>query len=449
MSRNKPIQPPGKTISIQSPGSGPGGGRPIQPPGAPPGGGFPLRPPGRGIPIASQPEAPPKPPSGFVPFALGFRPFFLLGPLWGVVSILVWLVILEGGFMPAWQLPPGWWHGHEMVFGFVGAMAAGFLLTAVPNWTGGDHLKGRLLAGLVGVWLAGRLVMGFSHLLPFWLSSGIDLLFLFLVMLATGLPVIQSKRWNQGAFPALLGLLWCADVLFHLEGLGVVEDGMRRGLWLGADVVAWIIVIFGGRMLPMFTRTTLLTRGIDPGVMMKPWVEWGSVISLVLIAVCDLFLAEVSWSGWIFLLAALIHGVRLAGWQPVKCRIEPLVWVLHLGYGWLIVGFFLRGLSLLWEVMPMNDALHAQTVGAIGMLAVGISSRVSLAHTGRPLMASRGVVGVYLALFVAALVRVLGGWIAPEWLVPLSGLIWIGAFGLFVSIFAPKLLRPRLDGRPG
>lgn len=381
-------------------------------------------------------------------FAYGFRPFFLLAGLWAVISMGMWLMIYSGAWEPELLLPPSWWHAHELLFGFLAAAAAGFLLTAVSNWTGQIRLHGRPLAALVAIWLAGRVCMLFAPLVPAWIASVADLMFLPLLVAATALPVIRSGRYHQGAFTALMGLLWVGNLLVHLEILGVVETA-RTGFLIGIDAMVWVIVALGGRMLPAFTQNAFAAQGINARIVVRPQVEKLAVGGMALVILGDALAPDHVVTGVALIAVALVHGVRLSGWQPLKTRWTPIAWVMHLAYAWLVLGLALRGVAILTDWMSASTALHALTVGAFGVAVTGIMSRVSLAHTGRPLVTRPTIVAIYVLVAVAAVLRVGLVELAPDLAVMASGAAWAAGFAMFLGVYGPILMRPRADGRPG
>ncbi|MBF0110023.1 MAG: NnrS family protein [Magnetococcales bacterium] len=387
--------------------------------------------------------------SGPVLFAYGFRPFFLLGSLWGVLAMTLWLMILYGPLESPGLLPSSWWHGHEMIFGFVAAMAAGFLLTAVTNWTQTTPLRGIPLMALAGIWLLGRIFMWLAPEGALWVVAALDLAFLPGLMIAITLPVVRTKKYHQGVFPALVGLLWLANLMFHLEWLGIVAESAVMGMRLGVDAILWLIVIFGGRMLPSFTQNALSALGTRGQLQTWPFIEHAANWSMAVVSVLDLLFLDHWATGYLFIIVAVIHAVRLSGWQTHRVLNTPIVWVLHLGYAWLAAGFVFRGVSVLTDGMLPTTAIHALTVGCFGITIMGIMTRVSLAHTGRPLQPKAILSGLFILLALTALLRLDLVPIDYGWAVSLSGIAWVCAFLVFFLEFFPILTQPRVDGRPG
>jgi uncharacterized protein involved in response to NO len=394
------------------------------------------------IPIVDMQLRPPR--AGWAPFALGFRPFFMAAGIHAVLLIALWLAVLQGRL--ALGAPsPLLWHGHEMLFGFTVAVIAGFLLTAVQNWTDLRTPSGKPLAALFGLWLAGRisfLVPG----LPAALVAAVDLAFLPALALALALPILKRKQLHNYPFPLMLLALAAANVLVHLELLGR-SDTASLGLHLAVYVAVTMIAVVGGRVIPNFTDNKLRTRA-------RRWktIEW-LVPAATLAALLAALAAPTSqFTVLLAALAAVVHAIRLAGWYTHKFWSVPLLWVLHLGYAWIALGFALLGLAAAGVSAAAGSALHAFTAGGIGVLTLGMMARVSLGHTGRLLEPAPLMTWAFVAINLAALVRVAVPLFLPASHaagMAASGLLWMAAFGLFAAIYAPILLRPRIDGKPG
>jgi uncharacterized protein involved in response to NO len=381
------------------------------------------------------------------PFALAFRPFFLLAGLAAAVLIPIWAIAFASG-----RLGPNYygfieWHGHEMVFGYAVAVAVGFLLTAARNWTGIETVKGTPLAALAALWLLGRVVPFFPGPLPGWLIAAADLAFLPAVALALGGPLWRARHYKSFAFVLVFALLTGANAVIHLERLGLIAGGARQALYFAVDLIVLLIVIMGGRVIPFFTEKAL------PGVRMRRWpvVEAAAVSGLVLLAALEALYPQSDAVAVAALLAAVANGVRLVGWWSGRVWGVPLLWVLHAGYGWLVAGLALRAAAGVGWVAP-SLALHALTAGAIGLTTLGMMARVALGHTGRPLRLPRGMATGFVLLALAGLVRVLLPMLFPAQYVAwigLSGALWALAFFTFLVLYVPILMRARIDGRPG
>jgi uncharacterized protein involved in response to NO len=385
-------------------------------------------------------------------FAAPFRVFFFLAGLYSIVIMGLWLPVYVGAMALPERFGPALWHGHEMIFGYTGAVLAGFLLTAVANWTGVPAWTGRPLAWLGGVWLAGRVAVTCGDSWPGWLVALVDLAYLPALAVMVALPVLKTGNRRQLVFLVLLAGLTAANLMVHLEAMGVLAGGGRRGLVLAVTLVVAIIAVMGGRIIPMFTANALRQRGDLVAPKVRPWVERLALPVLIGLAGAELFDETGPAAALAALSAALIHGVRLSGWRGHRTLDQPILWVLHLGYGWLVFGLLLKGLAPLLPDQPPNLALHALTVGAIGTLSLGVMTRVALGHTGRPFQVAPVVVAGYALITAAALVRVAGPWLMAGGGVPVmhaAGGLWAAAFAAFLAGYAGILTSPRVDGRPG
>lgn len=381
-------------------------------------------------------------------FALGFRPFFLAAGIAAALLIGVWVAALRGVALPTLYDPVGGpmaWHGHEMLFGYVSAVVAGFLLTSVRNWTGLPTPTGAWLVGLVALWLAGRVAPFLPASIPPAWGAGMDLAFLPALAIALAIPLLRQNNARNLIFVPILLALAIANLLFHLQVLGVAATG-RTGQLLAVDLIVLVITIIGGRVVPFF-----IDRAIPEAQPVgRPTLDALCVAGVVALGVLRLLGADDALRVVAGLTAAL-HGARLAGWHDVRLWSKPLLWVLYLGYAWLVVGFAMTALSGLVPRFT-SLALHAFTAGAMGSMTLGMMTRVSLGHTGRPLVASGPAIFSFVAIFAMGLTRVVLPAIAPSLyheLVVVAGLLWIAAFLPFVAAFAPILVRPRPDGRAG
>jgi uncharacterized protein involved in response to NO len=383
------------------------------------------------------------PPAGFALWRLGFRPFYLLASGFAALSVLLW-VLQYGGHLPASYVRSPAWHGHEMVYGYTMAVVAGFLLTAVRNWTGKPTPAGAPLIALAALWVAGRVLV----LTPFATAAAIvNAAFPIAVAVGIGVPIAQSRNRRNYFFVGLLLLLGLAVLAFHLAHLGVLPWPERASLQVGLDVVLFIMAVMGGRVIPMFTN-----NGI-PGVeaTRKPWLEKLALGGVLALLAADLLQAPSAVVAALALLVALAHAARLYLWQSWRTFGTPIVWVLHVAYGWIVVHLVLRGLAALGIVSDLL-AVHALTVGAIGGLTIGMMTRTARGHTGRPLVADRFEVACYVLVALAAVVRVFGGLLLPGAYgatVAVSGICWSAAFALYAVRYWPVLSRPRIDGKPG
>jgi len=382
-------------------------------------------------------------PEGFALWSLGFRPFYLIASIFASSSILLW-ISQYSGHLPAEFLRSPAWHGHEMLFGYTMAVIAGFLLTAVANWTGKPTPTHGALMALAALWVAGRVLV----LTPFALAAAVvNVAFPVALAFGIGKAIVQSGNRRNYFFLALLGLLGVAVLAFHLSHLDVFPWPERASLQVGLDVVLFIMAVIGGRVIPMFTN-----NGV-PGAQAtrKPMVERAALIGALALIGIDI-LPTPGWLVAVIAFAvALAHAIRLYLWRPHRTRGVPLVWVLHLAYAWMVVYLVLRGLAELGLVEPVF-AVHALTIGAIGGMTIGMMTRTARGHTGRPLKADRYEVACFVLIAIAAFVRVFGGMWLPNAYVPtvmLSGICWSIAFALYAVRYWPILSRVRVDGKPG
>lgn len=383
--------------------------------------------------------------------AYPFRLFFVLVGLYGVLLAPLWLGILLWG----WPLPDGMdplrWHVHEMLFGLVAAAIAGFLLTAICNWTGAAPLRGRGLFLLALAWLAGRLAPWWPGIAP-WMLALADLLFLLAMMLYVARVIIASGSRRNLVMVAVLGLLFIANLLIHLDFCGVLPGLARGAETMAINLIVVLMVVVAGRITPSFTANWLERNGGQ-----RSWVRQHPGLDRVVIAVTALMIVTDWLAGLplvgavVALAAAAFNAARLAGWGGWHCRREPLLWVLHLGYGWVVVALLLKGLTPWLPGVSPVVWVHAAGVGAMGTLILGVMTRVALGHTGRPLVLPRGAVVIYGLVTIAALARLVSavGWVGYQMPLMVSGLTFSAAFALFLLLYWPLLSTPRVDGRPG
>jgi uncharacterized protein involved in response to NO len=377
---------------------------------------------------------------GVALFGIGFRPFFLLAGIAAAVLIGLW----TAAFASLLHLSPAHggvhWHAHEMVFGYAAAVIGGFLLTAVRNWTGLPTIAGAPLAALSLLWLAGRvapLVPG----LPPWAVAGVDLAFLPALALAVAVPLWKARHVKSYAFPALLAGMAAANLLTHVNAQ---EYGVRASL-AGLYLVVVVIAILAGRVVPFFTERALQVR-----LKRSPATERLSYTALYAWVVVELFWPGSPVAPAFALLAAAAQAWRLAGWYAPGVLRVPLLWVLWLGYAWIVAGFALLAGARAHLLAPAL-AVHAFAIGGVGVMTVGMMARVSLGHSGRPLQTVPAMVWSFGLVLASAVTRVLLPLALPggqaRWVV-ISGLLWVAAFAIFVVVYAPILVAPRADGRP-
>lgn len=383
---------------------------------------------------------------------LGFRPFFLLAGTSAAFLIMLWGLFFSSSSVEGMNVlayGPVYWHGHEMIFGFIAAVVAGFLLTAAKNWTGRQTASGTLLLLLVILWVLARVLPFFPAIFPYWFVAVIDISFLPAVA-ATLLPLlIKTRNYRNLIFIGILLLLGTANIAFHLGVAGRIDFGQRNGLYAAVYLILLLISIMGGRVIPFF-----IERGLAQGLRCRSYPVIEISASLALLFLGGLHTANVTgvYIIIIALIAATLHFIRLAGWYSNGVWRVPLLWVLVLAYAWIVTGLFLLALALagLFEV---SLALHALTIGGIGLMTMGMMVRVSMGHSGRKLCAPAYMPVAFAALNVAVVVRVVLPIIMPAdgyyiWVIT-SAMIWVAAFVVFTLRMSPVLIKPRVDGRPG
>jgi uncharacterized protein involved in response to NO len=380
--------------------------------------------------------------AGAALFSYGFRPFFLGGAAWAAVCIVLWIPQLTGALWLRTAYPPLDWHIHEMLYGYVAAVIAGFLLTAIPNWTGRLPICGAPLAALAALWLAGRLAMLLSVQLGILATALIDIAFLATLAFTAAREVVAGRNWRNLRVLVVLGVLIAGNVVFHAEAylLGSADFGIR----IGIAAVIMLITLVGGRIIPSFTHNWLARR--DKGRLPTPF----SRFDVASIAVSAVALAVwVAWpdavmTGFALIAASIMQAIRVARWAGDRTIADRLVLVLHIGYAFVPVGFALLGASIVYpSVIPGTVGIHAWTAGAIGLMTLAVMTRASLGHTGQPLAAGAGTHAIYLFALCAVTLRMIAGFDGSMMLLELASAAWVAAFGGFVLLYGPTLLRQR------
>ncbi|AFL73689.1 NnrS family protein [Thiocystis violascens] len=377
--------------------------------------------------------------------ALGFRPFFLAAGLSAILSVAVWLAILSGLWPQPSYLAGAAWHAHEMLFGYLAAVIAGFLLTAVRNWTGMPTPTGARLAALVGLWLVGRLAPWLG--LPPLLIALLDLAFFPALAVALWRPLWHGPNPVNRVFLAVFAGMTLAGAMVHLDALGLFAGGATRGHRLMLDLVLAILLLVSGRVMPFFIKSGI--AGARPQAF--PILERLTFVVAAGLPIVDLIQPFSRLAGGLAITLGLLQLARLLGWHDRRIWTTPMLTVLYVGLLWLALGLVLDGLPAFVALTP-RGALHALAVGAIGVVTLGMMSRVAVGHTGRPMQAAPLTLVAFVLINLAAVLRGLAPLFAPAnyqaWLMA-GGLCWILAFGLFLWVHAPLLLRPRPDGQPG
>ncbi|UCI22932.1 NnrS family protein (plasmid) [Mesorhizobium sp. B2-1-8] len=377
----------------------------------------------------------------------GFRPFFLLGSFYAGGAVLFWLPLFYGRLATLSTFVPVDWHIHEMLFGYLAAIVTGFLLTAIPNWTGRLPVQGVPLLALVVAWLAGRIAVFFSALIGWQAAAALDCTFLLAVITAAGIEIVAGRNWRNLKVLAPVTVLFASNVAFHIEAhLNGISDISRR-LAIGAAIV--LIMIVGGRIIPSFTRNWLVRE--NPGRLPAPFGRFDTLTILVsaIALAAWTFSPMETGTGLLLIAAAALNAIRLLRWAGDRTLRDPLVLILHLAFVFVPAGLLLCGLSAITPAMvPSAAGAHAFGVGAVACMTLAIMSRSTLGHTGRALQATSGTCAVYVAILLAAALRI-GAAFAPghEVLVYLSGAAWAAAFLGYVMVFGGMLVRPRLRSR--
>ncbi len=376
-------------------------------------------------------------------FSHGFRLFFLLAGLQGALAVPIWVLIYLGpGTVPS-LFPPAAWHAHEMLFGYGVAAVAGFLLTATPNWTGRAPVKGMPLVVLGAVWLAGRAAAAFGSASPL-LATVVDLAFVPILVVVLW-PALRQAALRNRILLGVLALLFFGDAAMHLGALDITPGSIPTGEILAIDTLALLISIIGGRVVPAFTGNAL-PPGSEP-VRAESRIDRLAILSVAATLLSDLVVPGAA-AGAVAIAAAGLNAARMVGWRSGATVDRPILWVLHLGYAWLVFGLLWKGLAGVLDLLPPATASHGITVGAIGTMTLAVMSRAALGHTGRALVAPRPVALAYGLITAAALTRIAAPFVPGEATVVMlaaSSSLWSIAFALFLIVYVPILLSPRVD----
>ena len=380
-------------------------------------------------------------------FGLGFRVFFALAGLSALILIVLWNAIFKGTLTVDNYFAPNYWHAHEMLLGYAVAVIAGFLLTAVKNWTGKPTLTGDKLAGLALLWLYGRILPFYAGLLPDALIAAVDFTFLPVLAYQISKPIMQAKHFKSLIFIGLLLLLTLGNGLVHAEILGLYQNTALTGIQLLVASIILLILIIAGRVFPFF-----IERGLHGTLLIRnPLLDALSIGSAVAVFALQLWGVSGTFLALTAIFAVIVNIARLSSWYVHRIWYVPLLWILYVGYGWIVIGFILTAISA-YAWVSVTLALHAFTVGGIGVLTLGMMARVALGHTGRALRASNALAIAFVLINLAALLRVLLPLALPDWYTLLiygSTLSWLAAFSLFMFVYAPILTSPRIDGQEG
>ena len=376
----------------------------------------------------------------------GFRPFFFGGAVWAVAALVLWLCSLAGALDLPSAFDPLSWHRHEMLFGFVGAVVAGFLLTAIPNWTGRLPIAGRSLAALFGLWAAARVAVLFSASTGPLTAAVLDAGFYLVLAGVAAREVLAAKNRNLPIVLLVL-LFGAANAADHAAGAGWLADG-SGGIRAAISLVVMMISLIGGRIVPSFTRNWLAKHGVKDRLPRQPSRYDLATLAATGASLLAWILAPFSpVTGAMLVAAGLMQLVRLTRWGGLRAIRDPLVFILHVGYFWVPVGLLLLGASLLGAAIPGSAAIHALTAGAMGTMILAVMTRATLGHTGRELRASGPTTAIYVLITAGALLRVAAPLQLLDYMqgMRISALAWGGAFLGFVIFYGPILFAPRPD----
>lgn len=385
----------------------------------------------------------------FALFQKGFRPFFLGASTFAILSMVIWTAIYSLQVEIPLYLPASTWHGHEMIFGYGMAAIAGFLLTAIGNWTGIETLTGQRLYWLFLLWLFARILPLLGSQIPLALTALFDLAFMLGLTLAASLPIIQAKSSNNYGIAAKLALLFASNVVFYLGALGVIENGIYLGLYSGLYMILALVLTIGRRVMPFF-----IERAANGRVTLKNWrwLDLSSLLAFLLFWVAELALPFSYWAAGLAAILFGLHSIRLIGWYTAEIWRKPLLWILYLAYALLTLAFALKAATVVFHLNPFL-ALHAFGLSGIALMTLGMMARITLGHTGRDVYNPPKILPLLFSLLIASsVIRVVLPILAPMhyslWVL-LSQSLWIGTFILFTLAYMPMMLAPRIDGKAG
>jgi uncharacterized protein involved in response to NO len=376
-----------------------------------------------------------------------FRPFFLLNAIFALAIVIVWVMVLQGYGPTTLPANTMLWHGHEMLVGFAMATVAGFILTAVATWTGRPPINGLPLALIVVAWVAGRLVMISAGLMPAWLVAVLDMAFPLLLCFLAAREIIGASNRRNYPIVGITALLAILNLVYHLGTMQVLPGADRLAIYLLIHTILLLITVIAGRVVPNFTANWLRARGATRLPVNNVAVDRLTILLTLGVGIGASTAPTGYVTGTLGFAAAVLHTIRLSRWCGLATSDEPLLFVLHIAYSWLPIGYALMGCVAFDWIFAPTAALHALTMGAIGGMILAMTTRVPLGHTGRPLMASRLTVVAYMMLTLAVLARVLGPLIFPDYLatVEWSATGWVLAFAIFIWVYWPVLTRSRDD----
>ncbi|MFO1457121.1 MAG: NnrS family protein [Steroidobacteraceae bacterium] len=384
-------------------------------------------------------------------FACGFRPMFLAGAAFAALAVPAWILLHAGGATAWHALPAQLWHGHEMLFGFGLAAAAGFLLTAVPNWTSTPFRAGLPLAATSLAWVGARLLLAPGLPLGWPAAAALQLAFLPAVIAMIAPPLLRTANRNR-VLLLPLAALWACDAVFLWAAARADVRLASLVLAVTVDLLLVLVTVIGGRIIPAFTANALRMRGEAPGTRTTAWLERALPGAMGLLAFADALAPTATINGALAGLLALAHAWRLSGWEGWRTRGQPILWSLHLAYAWLPLGLALKSAWLLGGLEVGRYWLHALGAGTIATMVFAVITRVALGHSGRPLVVRPSIAAAYVLLHLGALLRVVGPAMFPEdyeRVLAAAAIAWTLAFLCFLVVYAPILVSRRPDGKPG
>lgn len=379
--------------------------------------------------------------------SIGFRPFFLGGSLWAVCAMVMWVLMLADHLALPTRFDPVTWHAHAFLFGYLGAIFAGFLLTALPNWTGRKPVSGGELGTLVAFWLAGRLAIAISLMLPWGVTAAIDLGFPILLAGVILREIVASQSWKHLLVLGLLASFTIANAVFHLDAAQGNIAAQGPGLRLGLGTAVMMIAVIGGRIVPAFTRNWLVKQG-QTARPVPPMQTFDKITLLFTAITLLLWLAWplASFTGLALISTGILHLFRLARWRGWATATEPLLLVLHAGYAFVPIGALAMGAVVFWpNVVTFGTAQHLWMAGAIGLMSLAVMTRATLGHTGSKLHAGTGTVAIYVMIILSVIARLASGIWPDLLLVETAAVLWVGAFGGFAILYGARLLWAKSD----
>ena len=373
-----------------------------------------------------------------------FRPFFIVAGIWATLAVPFWILNYFGLLIVADNFDILLWHQHEMLYGFIAAAITGFILTAIPNWTGRLPIKNKPLGFLVFLWIVGRIGFLTITIFDVKVTALMDLPFLIVLVLVILREIVSGKNWRNLPVIILISLFTLGNILVHLQLLDVIESA-ELGIRLSIFVLSILLALIGGRIVPSFTRNWLSQNQVNRFPSGAGIFDKVCLVSLVVFVVAQIITPYHQLTSLLALLAGLLQGIRLIRWKVWLTLSEPLIWILHVGYMWLSVALVLIGLAGLTDFVPYTSSYHALTIGAFSTMILGVMTRVSLGHTGRTLKATFGTTTIYVFITIASVLRVSESFLndSRNLILSFSGIFWTLSFALFVFIYFPILTQPR------